>query len=54
VLDTYGKRYTLVPELQSLEKAAAGGKADALPDMPASETVPETLPPEPAAPLQGG
>ncbi len=54
VLDTYGKRYTLVPELQSLERAAAGGKADALPDMPASGTVPQTLPPEPTAAREGG
>jgi predicted PurR-regulated permease PerM len=35
VLDTYGKRYTLVPELQTLERAAAGGNADDLPDRPA-------------------
>jgi predicted PurR-regulated permease PerM len=32
VLDTYGKRYTLVPELQTLERAAAGGNADHLPN----------------------
>ena len=32
VLDTYGKRYTLVPELQTLERAAADGNADHLPD----------------------
>jgi predicted PurR-regulated permease PerM len=49
VLETYGKRYTLVPELQSLEQAAAGGNAGALPDVPASGTAPETLPTEPAA-----
>jgi predicted PurR-regulated permease PerM len=54
VLETYGKRYTLVPELQSLEQAAAGGNAGALPDSPTSGTEPQTLPAEPAASRPAG
>jgi predicted PurR-regulated permease PerM len=53
VLETYGKRYTLVPDLQQFETAAAGGNADQLPTSPdpqaptPSDAAPPVLPRQP-------